>query len=114
VRISVPAQDADGNRLPNVTKEVEVGGGVMVRLEGTRYLTTATVIALIDDDHIKIRGIGFEAVVNTAAVADCTDRVQQTYQNAVDRTLNGKGEPVEVDAAWKNIPDDEWKQRLGK
>lgn len=114
MRIQVPAQDEDGNRLPDVTKTVELGGGVKIRLEGTRYQSEGTVTELVDDDHIRVRGVGFEAIVNTAAVLDCTDRVSRTYQAAVDNNLNGKGEPIEVDAAWKNLPDDEWKSRLGK
>lgn len=102
MKITVPAQDPETlDRLPDITKEVVRGCGVTVRIPGTRYQSFGKVIEEIDDDHVRVRGVGFEAIVNTAAIVDCQPPDAADYQLLVDKNINGKDLDPGVDTPWQ-------------
>lgn len=101
MRISVPAQDAEGNRLPDVVKEIVPNCGVTVRIEGSRWLAQGTVIQIFpDDETLEVHGVGFEAILNVSAVADCNTPADQQWQAIYDRNVSLTHRPEEVLEGW--------------
>lgn len=86
MRISTPNPDPEG---PPIMKDVVVGGGVRVRLEGTRWATEATVAAIDEEAQTAtVRGVGFTAIVNIPAIMDATTPEERSYQSIVEDNVD--------------------------
>lgn len=97
----MPAQDSDGNRIDNVVKEIVRGCGVTVRIEGSRWLAQGTVIQIFpDDETLEVHGVGFEAILNVKAVADCNTPADQQWQDLYDKNVSLTHRPEEEAEGW--------------
>lgn len=76
MKISTPTLEG-----PPIEKEVEIGGGVRFRLEGTRWLTEGTVVSIDENaETVRVQGPGFSAVLHKSAIRDATGCDHRQYQ----------------------------------
>lgn len=96
MRIETPNPDPAGGPI---IKEIVVGGGVRIRLEGTRYASEATVLSINEEEGLaSVRGVGFTAVVNGAAILDATSPEDRTYQEIFENHIDVKDELTNFDS----------------
>lgn len=107
MRIAVPAQDAEGNRLPDVIKQVIVGCGVTIRIEGSRWLAQGTVTRIYEDDvTLDVHGVGFQAIMNVSAVIDCNTPADQQWQSIYDQNISLTHRPTEELEGWDALAEE--------
>lgn len=101
MRIETPNPD---NPSEPLIKEVRVNGGVKVRLDGTKYLTEATV-QLIDEDRevATIKGVGFTAEVHKSLIIDSMEPAMHQYQQQYDQGVSKTHRPPGADETWPKI-----------
>ena len=83
IKITTPGPDNT-----TIEKEVQIGGGVTIRVSGTLYLTTCEVIEIdesgADDFPVKVKGVGFEGWVQLNQITDAMDRSQYALEHAMN------------------------------
>lgn len=85
-------------------KPVVVSGGVKVRLEGTKYLTEATVISINEDEGtLVVKGVGFEAEIHVSTVIDSMEPAIHGWQADYDKNVSTTHRPAEAAKPWPKI-----------
>jgi len=89
-----------------VPKEVSVGCGVKLILEGTRFTTEGTVVAIHEGPppSFDVKGHGFEARVGVAAIRDVFSPEVHQYQELYNKAISTTHRPAEADKDWPDIP----------
>lgn len=71
-------------KTPN-GKDIQVGGGVQIRVEGTLYRVTAEVLGVDESlQAVEVRGKDFEGTVHLSQITDAMDPSVFAYDNAIN------------------------------
>lgn len=76
--------------IKDVTKTIEVGGGVAIAVSGTRYTVMGEVLELAESSQeLKVKGKGFEGWIPLAQVQNVLPPGDFALDNAINTFTEG-------------------------